>query len=105
MKKQLKQDLQNLFNKVGSISEKEHEILVELQEMSAELGLPRWCSWVDCERQLRGHKEKYTKNGCNCTYESRAEVLLKEFYKLEGQNEIINELGTMLANAGFWQNA
>lgn len=102
MTKQLRKDLQNLFNKVGSISERENEILKELQEMSADLGMPRWCSWYDCAKQLRGHEEKYTKGGCNTTYEGRAEVLLKEFYKLEGQDEVIRELGQALANAGFW---
>ena len=54
MKKQLREDLQKLFNKVSSNREEKDKILKELQEMSADLGLPRYCSWNDYKYTVYG---------------------------------------------------
>jgi len=103
MKKQLKQDLQKLFNQIQKCDEESSMILKELQDMSSDLGLPRWCSWQNCAEQLEDRKEKYTKHNCNCTYGARARLLLKNFYKSEGKRELLTELGQALADNGFWK--
>ena len=103
MKKQLKEDLQKLYNEIQKCDEKEYATLNELKNMSSDLGLPRWCSWKECAEQLENREEKYYKNGCFCTYGERARQLLKEFYQTEGKKEILIELGHILAKSGYWK--
>lgn len=103
MNAKFKKDLQDLLNNLFKVDEEQTRILKELQEMSADFNLPRYCSWEGCAYQLFGHKELYTKNGCNCTYEARAKVLLNKFFNLQGKYESAWELGRVLADNNFWK--
>lgn len=94
MKKQLKEDLQKLFNQICDIRDEQSKILEELKEMSAEIGLPRYCSAMVCFKQLVGTK-----------YEMRAEMLLTEYQELSGYNNALDDLGGVLADNGFWKEA
>lgn len=105
MKKQLRNDLQNLFNQLEKCNAERYEILEELKDMSQDLGLPRWCSAQECAKQLENRDEKYTKNYCNCTYGARARMLLEHYYMLQGKRDSLEELGQILANNGFWKNS
>ena len=103
MTKQLRNDLQNLFNKIQSVEEEKDQILKELQKMCSDLGLPVYCGWEACYDQLKERTESYTKYGCNTTYKSRAKSLFYNFCRLGGQQDMLEALGEVLANNNFWK--
>ena len=103
MTKNLRKDLQDLYNDILRIDREKDLILKEFQEMSKDLGLPIYCGWDSCYHQLIGRKEAYTKNGCNTTYERRAKNLMSEYNELNGRREALTDLGVILYRHGFWK--
>ena len=102
MKKQLKEDLQKLFNEIETIRKGQFAILEDLQELSKKAGKPMWCSWNACYEQLKNNNEKID-DGTTATYAIRALNLYEEYCRLEGKIELLYQLGDILAKNEFWK--
>ena len=94
--KELREELQNLASRVTEIDNRQLEILKELQDMCESLNLPKYSSWLECTKQLRGYAKRYVYNNENWTYEGRAEYLYAENCELRGKLELLLELRHIL---------
>lgn len=92
MTKNERKAMQDFINRIEDYQTQRNNAFAELQKLSVEAGLPKYCSAKENRDQLVKVGNRYADN------------IYNEYVKMTGKIETMHEFGEMLASLSFWKN-
>ena len=93
-----RQTLQKFFNRMTEFDIEQEEMLHNLMDLNQTYGDgSRWCSW-------KANLDGILENCEDSIIRGRAETMYRRFLEAQAKEDLLMELGSDLADLGFWKN-